>query len=64
MSARRENIKVDCYEIKTLYLIFGGKERITCMAATIALCVSKGNKESTEKTMRVKNYVIYPPLVL
>lgn len=48
-SAKRKNIKVDCYEIKTLYLIFLEGKRIMYMVATIALCLNKGNKEFKEK---------------
>lgn len=50
-SARRKNIRVDCYEIRILYLIWTGRRgrRIMCMVATIALCLSKGNKEFKEK---------------
>lgn len=45
-----KNIEVDCYEIKTLCLILGGEKRIMCMVATIALSLSKGNKEFKEKS--------------
>lgn len=49
-SERWKNIRLDCWEIKTLYLIFQGERELCIWLPLFALCLSEGNKEFKEKS--------------
>lgn len=49
-SERWKNIRLDCWEITTLYLIFQGERELCIWLPLFALCLSEGNKEFKEKS--------------